>query len=329
MKLNKSELNKILEETEKELSALLQTESEKLNKAQPGKETSAEEQPDVSSTSPSLPESSGSKSGSSEASASGSDSGKAPEMAPEGSSDGSKSGSESGSSSESGSGSGSKSGSGFGGDMEGSSSGSSDGSKSGSSDDSGVDVAQLQAELEQEPIERLKVLHLAVKGAIMAKIGTDPDQAATPMAPPAPVATPPAAPPQDNLAMKKEVSSEASANGGKIEGGKAFGKSEAETKEVEDLKKKVSEQDEVVNQLLKAVNLMIERPERKAITGVSFITKGQEEKVSPVASLTKSEIQDKLCAVASSPDLKKSDRELINSYCVGAVGLGKIEHLLK
>ena len=68
-------------------------------------------------------------------------------------------------------------------------------------------------------------------------------------------------------------------------------------------------------------------PARKAITEISVIEKS-EKTVEPV-KLSKPEIIKVLSEKTQEPTLSKSDRDLIDSFCYGKVGVEKIQHLLK
>lgn len=66
-------------------------------------------------------------------------------------------------------------------------------------------------------------------------------------------------------------------------------------------------------------------PQRKAITELTVLNKSEQA----APELSRKEIVKKLEKVAATPDLKKSDREAINAYCVGSGTLDSIQHLLK
>jgi len=84
--------------------------------------------------------------------------------------------------------------------------------------------------------------------------------------------------------------------------------------------------------LSKAVKILLETPNRKAVTSISelpFLKKndGSDAKAAP-AALTKKEILAKLNLKAEDSKLSKSDRTLINQFCVGSVDVSQISHLL-
>ncbi len=81
-----------------------------------------------------------------------------------------------------------------------------------------------------------------------------------------------------------------------------------------------------VETLAKALKTVLTTPQRKAVTDLTYLGKGEgsEQKI-----LTKSEITAKLTELTRKPDLKKSDRDLITRFYEGDVKVDAIEHLLK
>jgi len=164
----------------------------------------------------------------------------------------------------------------------------------------------------------------AVAGAPDASAGAPPmappDASAPPMAPPAGPSAPPApgAPPLDPMALKSEVpAGNLKANGGQIKGA-SLGKSEGEKRhddEIEALKALVKSQAEDTENLAKVLKAVLEQPLRKAVTSVSHLPKVETEK----APLTKASINARLKELSQKPDLKKSDRQLINDFYDGRV----------
>lgn len=207
-----------------------------------------------------------------------------------------------------------------------SSSDSSSGSSSGSSgSDDGAGPEQLQQAYEQlSPEEQL--MHLqALKAAIMKHGGGDPASAA-------PMGAPPMAAPGPDATMPGEGSQPVAP---------AF-KSEAQDKEIESLKKravdaeaKVKEMTPEIEDLQKSVGVltdafekMLKKPQQKALTAAKMIP----EVVAPVADvskLSKSEVTKRLIEVTRRPDLKKSDRELINSFYNGKAQVQDLAHFFK
>jgi hypothetical protein len=104
-------------------------------------------------------------------------------------------------------------------------------------------------------------------------------------------------------------------------------KSKVETleKENEELKKNV---ESLVNAMAKFVNSK-KAPARKAITEIGFLNKSEEEGKKQEKTLSKSEITTILSRKAQEPTLSKSDREAIDKYYFGTVGIDAIRHLLK
>ena len=184
-----------------------------------------------------------------------------------------------------------------------------------------MDVEGLKAEYSQLPPEELKMHYLAAKAAMFEVM-----QGAGGAAPGAPAPAPgagappppdPAAPP----AMKSEVPAaqevSASPGNGGMAKSEALAKSEAKFEELA----------AQVDLLTKALDLSLATPQRRAVTSLSFLKKtesGEEE-----VQLSKSEIMEKIGEKAKDPSLSKSDRSLINGFCVGSVDVKKIEHLLR
>jgi hypothetical protein len=69
------------------------------------------------------------------------------------------------------------------------------------------------------------------------------------------------------------------------------------------------------------------KPQYKAAqaTDAAVLAKSEQPQTK---TMTTAEIRRKLAVVATKPDLKKSDRSLINKYCVGGVEVDAIAHLL-
>lgn len=187
-----------------------------------------------------------------------------------------------------------------------------------------ADPEALKGEYMKLSPDELKNHFEACKAALFELMGGGEEQA--PAAPMAPPAAPMAAPAPEM--GKGEMKSHAEASGGQVS--HKVEKSEDEVK-AEELKKsesesKIKDLEQQVELLVKAVELQFNKPQRKAITSVGFVPKTDEK--ADVAKLTKPEVMDKLKTITASASLKKSERQLINAYCVGEVGLDKIEHLL-
>lgn len=171
---------------------------------------------------------------------------------------------------------------------------------------------ELQAEYEKLPPEELKNHYLACKQAIFKLMGQGDEGSA-----PAPGAGAPPAP-----AMKMELDAVAPT---KADAGKDRLEAVAVTKsepslEMEALKGQVE-------MLTKAVHALAGQPIRKAVTNMDFVAKTPEP-AKEVAKLNKAEVTARLTAASARPDLKKSDRELINGYYEGFCSIDKIAHLL-
>lgn len=147
-----------------------------------------------------------------------------------------------------------------------------------------------------------------------------PPMGAPPAGPPAPAAAPASPPmPDDPMALKSELSAgHKKANGGQIKAGSSLGKSENEKAadaKIEALEALVKSQAEDTENLTKAIKIMMEQPLRKAVTSVAHLPKVEAEK----APLTKASINARLKELSMKPDLKKSDRALINDFYDGRV----------
>lgn len=287
MNIKDSELKALVAEVETEIGALLKAEKDKLAKAHPGEDTSAEIPPDESATASAKPP---------EASASASpapDAGSVPPPAPDASAAPAPDASAPA------------------------------GAGDPAADEGTMDPEALKAEYAKLPPDELKIHFMAAKAALMEVMGgADDGSAGAPPPPAAPPAPPPMASPSPSAppALKAEMKINADANGGKE---LPIKKSEQEL-QIDALKAEVSEHKDALDKLVKAVTVMVERPERKAVTTTAFIPKTDETP----KSLSKTEVMEKLKKVSATPGLKKSDRDLINSFCVDAVGLDKIRHLL-
>lgn len=94
-------------------------------------------------------------------------------------------------------------------------------------------------------------------------------------------------------------------------------------KENEDLKKSLESLIVTLNKKF-AKPAAVTAPARKAITELAVLDKSEKE----APKLSHKEIVKKLTVAARGADLKKSDRDAINKYCVGAGTLDSIQHLL-
>ena len=209
-----------------------------------------------------------------------------------------------------------------------------------------VDPAALEAEYSKLPLPELQAHYLACKAALFAQMGggagapegapagappagpsAAPPMGAPPRAPPMgapgpsagapPPMAPPAGPPgqeQPPMAMSEMGTPVAgvsqSGNGGE------FSKSEVDAIKVE------------LEKMTKIVNLFVGQPIRKAITGFNYVDKNGGAGVE-TPKITPTQITAKLSQLTRDPDLKKSDRDLVNRYYEGTANVDAIAHLLK
>lgn len=196
----------------------------------------------------------------------------------------------------------------------------------------------LQAEYAKLPVEELKLHLMACHAALMAAMGGE-GQEPGPGAE-APAGAPPEAPgvsPEATQEMGKAEVKSSPGNGGQIKGGKMAKseKSELELR-IESLEKSLKEKDEEIGHFAKAAEGLKKFVEtklgvglRKSIAGVSYDSK-PGDKETEFAPIAKSEAVQKLNQLtATSKDLKKSDRDLINSYVIGNADQSTVSHLLK
>lgn len=115
---------------------------------------------------------------------------------------------------------------------------------------------------------------------------------------------------------KAQVPANAS-NGGKVRAGSYLGKGE-------ELERLLAHQGKQIEDLTKAFELIVGKPQRRAVTGMDYLAKSQ---AAPVR-LTRDQILAKLTEVAATDDLKKSDREKINAYVMGSLDLSAVQHLI-
>jgi hypothetical protein len=192
---------------------------------------------------------------------------------------------------------------------------------------SGTDsLAALQAAYSQLSPDELAMHEQALAAAKQALLAASAGPAAGAPAPaavaaPGPDATAPLASegskpvdPMSTLALKSE-----------FEGQLTLVKSErdAEKAKVEQLEKNLAA-------LADTMEKFIMRPERKSLTGKDMAVIMKSEQSAPASvTLTKDQVTKKLLTVARDPELKKSDRELINKYYKGDVKVDALAHLLQ
>lgn len=112
-------------------------------------------------------------------------------------------------------------------------------------------------------------------------------------------------------------------------------KSEDKSSEIELQKSEIESLKKANDDLKKAVAMIAESfnkkkasvaPKQQAIVELTTLAKSEEKQEK---QLDRKEVVRMLSKVAETPDLQKSDRELINRYCVGNGTLDSIKHLLK
>lgn len=106
-------------------------------------------------------------------------------------------------------------------------------------------------------------------------------------------------------------------------------KNELLEKENEELKKSVSKLVTILTDKVKSGSA----PKQKAITGIEYMKKSEEEvevteNETDISKLSKAEITARLNEKARSEKLEKSDRERINAFVFNEIGIDKIKDLL-
>lgn len=203
----------------------------------------------------------------------------------------------------------------------------------------------LQAEYSKLAPEELDMHIKAALAAKAAVAGGAPD-ASAPMGPPdasAPPAAPPMGPPaggppsplaQAELSPSPERKGERSIDRlGKSEAvadvvkAAADAEVKAQQEKIESLEKLVKSQAEDIDNLAKIAKSILEQPVRKAVTSVAHLPKVEEKR--DLSNLTKADITAHLSRKASSPNLAKSDRQLINDFFDGKVRADKLAPLFE
>jgi hypothetical protein len=98
----------------------------------------------------------------------------------------------------------------------------------------------------------------------------------------------------------------------------------AEKLELTELKKKYAEQEQTLVNLTKAIEILA-KPRRKAVTDIAFIQKSEEAK-KPVS---KAEIKSKLNVITRSAGLSKSERDVINDYCLFGTNENEVINIIQ
>jgi hypothetical protein len=350
MKLSKKELDSVLDKVTAEFEDIIKSaeaeEGQPLSKADPGTQTSAEQDPDGSSTAPPAPE------GSPSAETSAPPSSPSPEGAAP--------------------------------PAEGPPADASAGAPGGDGMEGQVSYAQippeqLAAEIGKLPVEDQKALFLATKTALMASMGGDgappadasPEAsasaappAASPSAPPAAAGAPPAASPSASPAGSPEEppmgKGEFDDKSGKVSAGSmkknedhnGFGDRLAKAEGlIATLQKSLADKTaenaalesaitEKLGPLAAGIQKIVERsntPMRKSVRGVAevqVIGKPGDESATKskvdVSTLTKSEVTAKLrdlTAPGGAP-LAKKDNDAVKAFMVGSAGIESVAHLL-
>lgn len=184
------------------------------------------------------------------------------------------------------------------------------------SDEAPLSVEALQAEYGQLSPEELD---MHIKAALAAKESLAAAAAGPGGAPPAgPPGGPPAGPPPGLApAMKSEPSPEIALLRAEIE---SLKKLQAEKDAL------VKNQAEDVENLTKAVKMVLERPERKAITGISYLSKSEVTEKTNV-SFTPAEARAKLNSII--PNLSKAEKDVVLDFYRGRVGAEKLLPILE
>jgi hypothetical protein len=182
----------------------------------------------------------------------------------------------------------------------------------------GPSFEELVTLYSQLPPEDFEAHAAAIQAAAQARSGgagapPAPPAGAPPMAPPgAPPSAPPMAPPSAP-AFKSEDSKKLTDAISTIEG----------------LKKSLDEQ----RQVIEALGKVVTTPQRRAVTGVTFIPmqKTEESATSQkkFADMSKSELHESLKTMTNTPDLKKSERDLITDFYLGKVERKSLAVLFK
>lgn len=190
------------------------------------------------------------------------------------------------------------------------------------------DFDSLKAEYAGLDEEALRMHYLAAREALFDAMGGEEGGEGEEMAEEAPAE-------EEEPAMKAEESaseSTSTASSGSME--KSSPSYGASTKSASLSKSeaapeadRVKELEGKVEILLKAVDLALAQPLRKAVTSVADLPENKDSK--PAQELSKPEIFERLKEKSARADLQKSDRELINGYCVGRISVDKVAHLLK
>ena len=189
----------------------------------------------------------------------------------------------------------------------------------------------LEAQLAAMPPDQLRHLYMVAKAALFQQLSSGQDPAAAAGAPPAspsPAAASPA-PGMPPPAMKAEGDPDKLASDGKSKAPSASLKQDvfAAAKKSEDQGREIADLKNQVQGLMKAVEIVLGQPMRKAITHISQVQKPAAAQVqAEIAGLSKSEITGKLKDLDYSK-LTKKDREVINGFYDGRNGSDRLAYL--
>jgi len=126
-------------------------------------------------------------------------------------------------------------------------------------------------------------------------------------------------------AIKTVMASDVAAEPAKTEEKPVEMKKSEQNNEIEALKKSNEELKASMETLVAAMKSKVKTaPKGKAVTGLSALDKSEK----PAAPAMSREEAKKVLSKKAAGPLEKSERELINAFCYGQVGLEKVQHLL-
>ncbi len=204
----------------------------------------------------------------------------------------------------------------------------------------GDPLGELKQAYAALPDQELQMHFEALKDAVMSRMGGDQQAGGSPVGAPDPSAmggAPAGAPPMADMSPPPPASpppspSPSASAGGpppppaqKAQPAMGMGKSDELSKAQDEKIANLERSLEGVTSLLESI---LTKPVQKSVTSMAeFMAKSEAEK--PVAAkLSKSELLKKAADKAKMPDLKKSDRDVINRYVLSGEGLADLEKLL-
>jgi hypothetical protein len=159
------------------------------------------------------------------------------------------------------------------------------------------ELTQIYSSMSPDELER----HFSVMRQVLGQAYAQDEQQAPQMeSQPAPEAAPEAAPQQDDEMQKSES-------------------------KISALEKKIQEQDTALKVITQAFETLA-RPQRKSVTDMQFIAKGEE--TSSSKPMTSEEIRKKANDLAKSSSLSKSEREMINRFFLYKEGADEVTKLI-